>query len=343
MSYDTALVIGAGAFGTSIASVLSNKFKRVLLKVRSEDVYKSIMENKENKVYLPGKKLNDNLEAALTWDELTEKLNNSNVEIIVSGLPTQAIKNYYEENHDFFANFLQKNVPFVNLAKGIDVETLELPSDLLYDAFPDYKDNFLFLSGPSFAAEIIDEQVTLVSVAGRSRSHLVNVSNMMQTDYFKCFATYDVTGLLLGGALKNPLAIAAGIIEGLGYNHNTRAGMITRGIVEMLRFGKVFNARPETFYGLSGMGDLILTTTGDESRNKKFGLLIAKGKTPEEIIKATRTTYEGYKTTKAAYELANQYEIRCRILNGLYQVLYEGRNPSDIIQGMMRLPSKFEE
>ncbi len=166
---------------------------------------------------------------------------------------------------------------------------------------------------------------------------------MMQTDYFKVFATYDVKGLLLGGALKNPLAIAAGIAEGLGYNHNTRAALITHGIVEMLRFGKVFNARPETFYGLSGMGDLILTTTGGLSRNKQFGMEIAKGRKPKEIIESQRSTVEGYRTTMAAYKLAKQYDIHTRLINGLYEVLYNNVSPKAVIKELMRIPGRFED
>jgi glycerol-3-phosphate dehydrogenase (NAD(P)+) len=148
--------------------------------------------------------------------------------------------------------------------------------------------------------------------------------------------------VLLGGALKNVLAIASGIIEGLGYNHNTRAAMITRGIVEMLRFGVVFNARAETFYGFSGMGDLILTSTGEMSRNKQFGVEVARGRKPEEIIRSTRSVVEGYKTTKAAFELTQKYEIRARLFQGMYMVLFQDYSPNELIAEMMKLPSKFD-
>jgi glycerol-3-phosphate dehydrogenase (NAD(P)+) len=228
------------------------------------------------------------------------------------------------------------------LSKGIDPDTLELPDDLFYDYFPKFRDSFCFLSGPSFAKEILEEQITLVSLAGRSYYNLFKVAEMLQTSYFRCLPTYDVKGVLLGGALKNILAIAAGIIEGLGYNHNTRAAMITRGIVEMRRFGVVFNARPETFYGLSGMGDLILTSTGGLSRNKLFGLEIAKGRSAEEIIKSQRTVVEGYKTTKAAYLLSQKYQIKSRIFVGLYKVLYKGVDPSQTIAAVMKSPITFE-
>lgn len=340
MKYKTALVIGAGAFGTSIASVLSNNFNQIIVKVRSQDIYDNLKKG-ENSIYLPGIKLSPKIVPALTWDEVNS-LVDEKIEIIVSGLPTAGIRDFCKQNEKEVKGILKNDIPFVSLSKGIDAETLELPDDLFFQVFHEYRDQFCFLSGPSFAQEILDEQITLVSVAGRSRSHLMNVGEMLQTKYFKALQSYDVKGLLLGGALKNILAISGGIIEGLGYNHNTRAAMITRGIVEMLRFGQVFNARPETFYGLSGMGDLILTTTGGLSRNKTFGIEIAKGKKPQDIIAAQRTVVEGYKTTKAAYLLAKKYEIRARITNGLYYVLYENAKPEEIIGELMKAPSKFE-
>lgn len=339
-NYKTALVIGAGAFGTSIASVLSRNFDKVILKVRSQDIYDCLKQG-ENTIYLPGIKLPENLIPALEWSEVKE-LAGSDVEIVISGLPTSAINSFCEENKKHILPYLAHDTPFVSLAKGIDPETLKLPDDMFEKYFPDYKEQLCFLSGPSFAQEILEEQITLVSVAGSNRDILTKVSQMMQTNYFKVMPTYDVKGLLLGGALKNILAIAGGVIEGLGYNHNTRAAMITRGIVEMLRFGKVFNARPETFYGLSGMGDLILTTTGDLSRNKVFGMEIAKGRKAEEIIRSQRSVVEGYKTTKAAKLLADKYHIKTRIFGGLYKVLYEGMEPSEVIKGLMMLPSKFD-
>ncbi|MBY0515281.1 MAG: NAD(P)-dependent glycerol-3-phosphate dehydrogenase [Bacteriovoracaceae bacterium] len=338
--YQTAIVLGAGAFGTSIAFVLAQNFKRVIIKVRSNDIYEEIKRG-ENHTYLPGQQIPSEIVPALSWEEL-KSLIEGEVELVVSGLPTSAIRPFFRENADEVKSFLKKGIPFVSLAKGIDTETLELPDDMFKDYLADYEDQLTYLSGPSFAKEILDKQITLVSLAGRSRVTLLKASEMLQTDFFKCFPTYDIKGVLLGGALKNVLAIAGGIIEGLGYNHNTRAAMITRGIVEMLRFGVVFNARPETFYGYSGMGDLILTSTGELSRNKQFGIEVAKGRKPEEIIKATRSVVEGYKTTKAAYELAQRYDIRSKIFIGMYMVLYKGYAPDQLISELMKMPAKFD-
>lgn len=334
-----ALVIGAGAFGTAMAQVLSQNFEKVILKVRSQDIYDAI-KGGENSIYLPGLKIASNIDAALTWDEVDSI--SGNIGLIVSALPTAGISEYFNENYDRFLIYLMKKIPLVSLSKGIDPNTLELSDDLFFDMYPHFKDYFCFLSGPSFAHEIMQEQITLVTLAGRSKKVLEEVSQMMNTSSFKVLASYDIKGVLLGGALKNILAIAGGVIEGLGYNHNTRAAMITRGIAEMLRFGAVYNARPETFYGLSGMGDLILTTTGDLSRNKTFGLELAKGRKAEDIIKSQRSVVEGYKTAKAAHFISEQFDIRAQIFNGVYGVLYNDLEPREVITKLMRSPGRFE-
>lgn len=337
MTYDTAVVIGAGAFGTSIASVLSENFKNVYLKVRSQDVYDSLL-NGENSVYLPGKKLSSNIKPAMSWEELDEKTKGNKIQIIVNGLPTSAIHNYYSEHRERFIKYFEQNIPFVSLSKGIDPDSLELSDDLFEHYFLEHHEHITYLSGPSFAQEILEKQVTIVSLAGRTPQNLLETCQMLQTNYFKAIPTYDIKGVLLGGALKNILAIAGGMLEGLGYNHNTRAAMITRGITEMLRFGKVFNARPETFYGFAGMGDLILTTTSDLSRNKTFGMEIAKGRKPLDIIKSQRSVVEGFKTSQAAHRLAQKYHINTRLFDGIYRVLYEGITPEEVIQKLMDLP-----
>ncbi len=340
--FKTALVVGAGAFGTSIASVLGHNFEKVIIKVRSEDVYQSLRDFHQNSVYLPGVCLSHSIVPALNWDEVKDHINQQ-IDFIIFGLPSSSIKGYLQANYDQLLPYIEQGIPVISLAKGIDQDTLELSDDLFRKFFPEYMDQFTFLSGPSFAQEIVIQQITAVTIAGRSKRILDLVTQeMLVTSYFKALPSYDVKGVLLGGALKNVLAIAGGILEGLGYNHNTRAAMITRGIAEMLRFGRIFNARPETFYGLSGMGDLILTTTGELSRNKQFGIDIALGKSPEEIIGKRREVVEGYKTAKAVHLLSQQYDVRARIFNGVYSVLYEGLSPKEAIQLIMSVPTKFE-
>ncbi|MCY4645243.1 MAG: NAD(P)-dependent glycerol-3-phosphate dehydrogenase [Bacteriovoracales bacterium] len=336
--YDTAIVIGGGAFGTSVAFVLAYNFRQVVVKVRSRDVYDAMLEG-ENSVYLPGIPLSPQIVPALTWEEATKE---GKVELIVMALPTMALFSYCRENTKELNVFLKKGIPFVSLSKGIDPETLELPDELFFRYFKSFQDQFCFLSGPSFAKEILDKQITLVTLAGRSRPVLDKTALMLSTDFFKVFKSYDVKGVLLGGALKNVIAIAVGIAEGRGLNHNTRAALITRAIREMLRFGFIYNARPETFYGLSGMGDLILTATGELSRNKQFGFELAKGRCPKEIIASQRSVVEGYKTAKSIYLLSKKYAVQCLLFQLVYKILYEELPLEKAIKILIDTPPRFE-
>jgi glycerol-3-phosphate dehydrogenase (NAD(P)+) len=341
MKYNTAVVIAGGAFGTSIGFVLTQNFKKVIVLVRSESVFAEINLG-ENATYLPGQKLPTTLKAARTWDEV-EAIADGDVELIVSGLPMSAIDDYCQTHLTHLKKYLDRNIPLVSLAKGIDHETLKLPDEIFLTYFEAYRSQLMYLSGPSFAKEIVDKQITIVSLAGEDKAQLMRGCDMLATPFFKALPTTDVKGVLLGGSLKNVIAIAGGIMEGLGYNHNTRAALITRGIVEMLRFGSEFGARNETFYGPSGMGDLILTTTGELSRNKSFGIEIAKGRKAEDIIKLSKSVVEGYKTTKAAHHLAVKKNIRARIFSGLYEVLYNDHDPKEVIQELMMVPPRFDE
>lgn len=341
MKYKTALVLAGGAFGTSLAFVLTQNFEKVIIKVRSKDIYDEINRG-ENSTYLPGQKLPATLKAALTWDEVKD-LTTGEVQLIVSGLPMSAIDSFCSENLEPIRDYLDRGVPFVSLAKGIDHETLHLPDEMFLKYFEKYRGQLMYLSGPSFAKEILDKQITIVTLAGPDRSELLKACEMLGTHFFKAIPTTDIKGVLLGGALKNVIAIAGGIMEGLGYNHNTRAALITRGIVEMLRFGAIYKAKPETFYGPSGMGDLILTTTGELSRNKSFGMEIAKGRKAEDIISASKSVVEGYKTAKAAYLLSQKQHISTKIFDGIYKVLYESADPKAIINELMTLPPKFDD
>lgn len=341
MKFKTALVLGGGAFGTAIGFVLTQNFAKVIVLVRSKENYEEINKG-ENSTYLPGQKLPGTIKAALNWEEVSNETNGE-IDLIVSGLPMSAIDDFCMRNEFEMNRLLENGVSLVSLAKGINHENLKLPDELFKTYFEKFRSQFMYLSGPSFAKEIIDKQITMVSIAGEDRDRLLVACEMLGTDFFKAVPNMDIKGTLLGGALKNVIAIAGGIMEGLGYNHNTRAALITRGIVEMLRFGSVFGAKAETFYGPSGMGDLILTTTGELSRNKAFGMEIAKGKRPDEIISQTKSVVEGYKTTKAAHLLAEKMNIRARIFSGLYEVLYLNADPKEVVQKLMMLPPKFDD
>ena len=330
-----ALVVGAGAFGTAIASVLSLRFQKVILKVRSRDVYQTIKNHSQNSVYLPDLPIPSNVFPILEWEELLLE-NEKQIDLLVSGLPTSGIRPFYSDNRERFLSWFERDIPFVSLSKGIHSETLEMADDFFFDLFPKHRQLFTFLSGPSFAREIMQKQITLVTLAGHSLECVYRVKGMLETFFFKCISSDDVKGVLLGGALKNVIAIAGGIIEGLGYNHNTRAALITRAIAEMLKFGSIYNAHAETFYGPSGMGDLILSTSGGISRNRQFGLAVAEGQSPKEFIEKKRIVVEGYKTAYASHIMGKRHGISAPIFEGVYQVLYQNLKPEQAINQIMQ-------
>ena len=336
----TAVVVGGGSFGTAMAAVIANNFKKVIVLVRSPSLYEDLKRG-VNQRYLPGTTLPPKIVPALSWGEVREKVE-GRVELLTMGIPTAALSEYSEKHTEEIVELLEGNIPLVCLAKGIHTETLELPDDLLLKHFRNFQDQICFLSGPSFANEILDGKITAVTVAGRSRKVLESVGEMFSTDFFKVFKSYDVKGVLLGGALKNVVAIAGGIVEGLGLSYNTRSALITLAIREMLRFGVIYSARPETFYGLSGVGDLILTTTGGLSRNKQFGLEIAKGRKPEEIISSSTRVVEGYKTAKSIHYISGLHGIYCPIFEAVYDVLYRGIAPTEVLEGLLDSEPGFE-
>lgn len=338
-SLGTACVLGGGAFGSAVAQVLSVNFKKVLLMVRSQEHAQEISQQ-HNPRYLPGKKLSSRIHPVQSWEEV-EKVKEGRLNLIVYALPMSAMTTYCAKHAAAITPYLKGGALFLSLAKGIDVQTKKLSDDILLDYFPAVKKQFTYLSGPSFAAEIVAEHVTLVSISGENKESITQLVPMLSTPYFKPFPSTDKKGVLLGGALKNVLAIAGGLVEGLGFHHNTRAALITRGIIDMLRIGEIFNAHPETFYGLSGMGDLILSITGDLSRNKNLGLAVARGVSPEAFIAENNLTVEGYKTARAVHDLAQEHGVRTRIFQGVYDVLYHHRGPLEVIEELMGLKVGF--
>ncbi len=327
------LVVGAGAFGTAIAKVLSENFDRVSLLARSIEVLEGINRG-ENTVYLKGEKLPSHLRALLDWPK------ENTFDLIVNALPMKALYHFYKERRKEHELAFARGTPLLALSKGIDNQSFLFGDDLFRLFFPQYQSLFLALSGPSFARELAEAKATIVSLAGagndKNEKRIRRVQNMLETSYLKCVTTSDLKGVLVGGALKNVLAIGSGIIEGLGPSHNTRAALLTQGIDEMLRFGEIFGAQKETFYGPSGMGDLILSTTGEMGRNKSFGLEIGRGANPEILMQSKRSVVEGYGTTMATHKLCQDHGICAPILNGVYEILYKGKHPSSLLEALLQ-------
>lgn len=331
---ESVAVIGAGSWGTTLANLLAKEGHDVRLWSFEEDVTRAIGENGRNTVYLPEIELSEELSAT---SDMAEAVRGAGVVLSVS--PSQHVRGVMSEA----AEGIDPHALMVSASKGIETRTLETMADVLEDALPHMKARrFSFLSGPSFAAEVAREHPTAVTVASRDTDAAEQVQDLFQTEYFRVYTSHDVTGVELGGALKNVMALAAGMVAGLGFGHNTMAALITRGLVELTRLALALGASERTLAGLSGMGDLILTCTGDLSRNRTVGVELGKGRSLDEILSSMRMVAEGVETTRAAHELADREGIEMPIVAQVHAVLFEGREPAAAVRELMLRDPKPE-
>jgi glycerol-3-phosphate dehydrogenase (NAD(P)+) len=294
----------------------------------------SIQEQRENQAYLPGFALPDTLE---TTSDLEYALDGS--ELIVCVVPTHGLREVLEDA----LPLLVSKAPIVSATKGIEIDSLMLVSELFEDILPDAQHRRLtYLGGPSFAKEVAGCLPTAVSIAGQDADVVAAAQAAFSTDRFRVYSTEDVVGVELGGALKNVVAIAAGIGDGLGFGHNTRAGLITRGLAEISRLAITKGANPLTLAGLSGMGDLVLTCTGDLSRNRNVGLQIGQGKSLEEILGSMQMVAEGVRTAKSAKALSERLDVEMPITQEVYAMLYEGKPALKAVTDLMTRPMRAE-
>jgi glycerol-3-phosphate dehydrogenase (NAD(P)+) len=241
------------------------------------------------------------------------------------------------------APYLADNAVIVSASKGIEIETLMPLSDVLRETLPSkFHNRLCFLSGPSFAREVALKLPTAVALASYDPEAGNLVQKLMSTPYFRVYTNADVIGVELGGSIKNVIAIAAGVLEGLGFGYNTMAALLTRGLSEMSRLGTALGADPRTFSGLAGMGDLVLTCTGGLSRNRTLGVRLGKGEKLDDILKSAKTVAEGVKTAKAARELARKNGIDMPIVEEIYKILYEGKDPLQATKDLMGRELKGE-
>lgn len=316
-------IIGAGSWGTAIAILLANKGYYTRLWVRDEQVLETIRNKRENTDYLPGIALPYNISAS---NDLEDCCTNS--EIVVLATPSHAVRNIAGR----MKPYMKKDQIIVNLAKGIENETLLRMSQVISEFMPD--NEIAVVSGPSHAEEVAAGIPTAVVASSSKRVVAEYIQDVFMTPRFRVYTNPDIVGVELGGALKNIIALGAGIIDGLGLGDNTKAAVMTRGIVEMGRLGESLGARVNTFAGLSGIGDLIVTCTSMHSRNRRAGIAIGQGKTLEEVVGSTRMVVEGIKTTRSAYHLAQRQGIEMPITQEIYNLLY---NQADIKDSVMNL------
>ena len=320
-------VIGAGSWGTTLANVLAKKGHDVTLWVYEADLAKRLQETGVNDLYLDGITLSSKL--AYTND-LAVAAQNSQLILLVS--PSQVMRHVLKDLNAY----ITEDCLLVSAAKGIENGTLLTMSEVLQEVLGEQvAKRSAFLSGPSFAREVAVEQPTAVTVAADNPEIAHRVQEIFSTDYFRVYTNQDVVGVEIGGAMKNVIALAAGVGDGLGFNHNARAALITRGLVEISRLGEAKGGQEATFSGLAGMGDLVLTCTGDLSRNRSVGIELGKGRKLDEILNQMRMVAEGVKTTLSAYQLAAKLGVAMPITEQMYQVLYEEKDPKQAAADLM--------
>lgn len=308
-------VLGAGAWGTALAKVLADKQNPTFLWSHTPALARTINEKRTNERYLPSAPLPPSLRATA---DLEEALRGADLVVVV--VPSHALRGVVAEAR----RFIPKNALICSATKGIENDSLMLMSEVLVDVLGrDVEHRLTYLSGPSFAKEVAAGQPTAVTVAGKSHEETVVVQHAFATERLRVYSSEDVVGVEMGGALKNVIAIAAGALDGLGFGHNARAGMITRGLAEIARVAMAKGGSPLTLAGLSGLGDLILTCTGDLSRNRTVGFELGRGRTLEDILATLGHVAEGVKTAKSAYDLGRKMDVEMPITIEVYQVLYE--------------------
>ncbi|MEO8909305.1 MAG: NAD(P)H-dependent glycerol-3-phosphate dehydrogenase [Gemmatimonadaceae bacterium] len=327
-------VVGAGAWGTALADLLARNGHQVTLWAYETDVVEAINGKHENFRFLAGHKLTPSLKAVGDLHATVAA-----AELVILATPSQVLRPILKSAR----TSLRGSAPIVIATKGLERGTLALMTDVALQEIPGA--TVVALSGPSFAAEVVQCQPTAVVVASLSTEAAEVVQRAFSSPYFRAYTHSDVTGVELGGALKNVMAVATGIAEGLGLGFNARAALITRGLAEMTRLGVALGADQSTFAGLAGLGDLVLTCTGSLSRNRAVGLELGKGRKLDDILKDTETVAEGVVTAQSARELAVRKGVEMPIVDTVNRVLFEGQSARSAIGALMtrELRSEVDE
>jgi glycerol-3-phosphate dehydrogenase (NAD(P)+) len=327
-------VIGAGSWGTALALLLAKNGHSVTLWAYEREVVESIAARRENEIYLPGVRISPGVRPT---DEIGEAVEGQNV--IVSAVPSHTARGLMNK----IKPILSSDALFISATKGIEIDTLCTMSQMNIEVFGQgFSERAVYLSGPTFAKEVAAGMPTVVTVAGKNPDAAKRAQVILNGSTFRVYTNSDVVGVEIGGSLKNVMAIAAGMSDGLGFGYNSRAALITRGLAEMSRLGIAMGADPLTFIGLAGIGDLVLTCTGDLSRNRTVGVRIGKGEPIDSILSSMRMVAEGVKTTKGAHQLAAQKNVELPITNEVYMILYEKKNPERAVVDLMSRQLKDE-
>ena len=323
-------VVGAGSWGTALACLLSNKGLNISLWVYEKELAEEMEKIRINKIYLPDVRIPKNIKISHQVSEVVKK-----AQYILNAVPAQYTRSVFKESLPFVSN----EAIIISAAKGIERGTLMTISSVL-KGLSGHK--VAVLSGPSFAKEVIKNLPTAVTLATEDKSTGLILQEVFNTNNFRVYTHDDILGVEIGGALKNVIAIASGISDGLGLGLNARASLITRGLAEMTRLGVAMGANERTFSGLSGLGDLVLTCTGHLSRNYTLGTKLGQGMKLRDILDQTMSVVEGVATAESAFELSKKYTIEMPIVEQVYKIIYEGKDPALAVSDLMRRSLKSE-
>ena len=324
-------VIGAGSWGTALAILLEKNGHEVTLWSHREEEAKELAKSREHKSKLPGVQIPEGIE--ITGDlesALTEK------DVIVLAVPSVAVRSTARK----VAPYVKEGQLIVNVAKGIEETTLMTLTDIIEEEIPGAKG--CVLSGPSHAEEVSRGLPTTCVVGAKDKETAEFLQNIFMSPVFRVYISPDILGIELGGALKNVIALAAGTADGLGYGDNTKAALITRGITEIARLGIAMGAKADTFYGLSGIGDLIVTCASKHSRNRKAGYLMGQGRSMHQAMDEVNMVVEGVYSAKAGLALSQKYKVEMPIIEQVNKVLFEGKAPADAVNELMVRDRKIE-
>ncbi len=324
-------VIGSGSWGTALAVMLQKHGHDVVIWSRRQDAVEQMQKERENKEYLPGIILPKGLKFTAERENAVK-----DAEIIILSVPSKAVR---QTAMDFALHF-KPNQVLVNVAKGLEENSLKRLSQVIQECVPQCQ--VCVLSGPSHAEEVAREIPTTCLIASENAETAKMVQGEFMNPRFRLYTNTDMVGVEMGAALKNVMALAAGISDGLGFGDNTKAAIMTRGIAEMSRLGIEMGGKLETFAGLSGIGDLIVTCTSMHSRNRRAGILLGQGKSLAETLAEIKMVVEGVNTVEAAYTLAKEHNVEMPITNAIYEVLFQGKNAEQAVLDLMSRDGKAE-
>lgn len=319
-------VLVAGSWGTALAGVLADNGHRVLLWTRHADQAEEINRTGTNARYLPGCRLPERIRATASMAEAL-----SDAEAVVLAAPSSAMREVAAKA----AAHIRSDALLLHATKGFEAGSLKRMTEVIGEELPDFRRRIVVLSGPSHAEEVVRRSPTTVVVASESAAAAEAAQDLLINSYFRVYTNPDVIGVEVGGALKNIIALGAGLSDGLGFGDNAKAALLTRGLAEIARLGTAMGGHPLTFAGLAGVGDLVVTCTSQHSRNWRAGYLLGQGRTLDEVLRETGMVVEGVRTTQAAYALASRYGVEMPITAQLYEVLFHHKSPKLAVESLM--------